>query len=791
MSESSDYLDGILGKKQDAPVSSSKDYLDNLVGNKAAPQTPQAEGGSWWDRHGRTVEQAALAAITLAGGAKLATKAIPALTKAGPIGEGLVQTGRNIRAVVAPSTVDEASGRAAAAIRAEHGTAARQTAQAEARLEPEWGKAGTLDDPGRLKFIDYIEGRSKGARIPDPKLQKLADTIRDLYDEVHVDMRSLNQSQKAGFVEDYYRHVWKRNPASDRAFSKEGLKGFTKERSIPTIAEGIKLGLTPKSTDPVQTTLQYIDNAKRFIATNKILAEGVRQKDVALRQLGTKAPFPSADKWVRLEGSLAKRGGHELYAKEGWARVYNNAIASGFTGPVGELIQGLRRTSNTLTALELGLSGFHVTTMANEAVINDVAKSLMDISKGRAREALMGLIKSPTAPVRLYQAGKKVEQAYLGHAAPTPQMRHITNLLERAGGRGKGMTHARDYEYTAMGDFFKSWERGALAAEKRQYLQNIKQHPISGTVGTAASLIGRTMQTISKLLFEKYIPRLKNGAFYENMAQWLETNPGSSVHEQEKAARVIWDSIDNRFGELVQDNVFWKQHVKQLAMISMRSYSWNMGTVREIGGGAKDLASGQFTPRAAYTIALPIVYGTMSAIYQIFKTGKKPQDIQDLIAPQTGGVDARTGQPERLMMPGYMKDVFAWTEDPLQTISNKASTFITTGSNIARGRDWKGDPIAEPTEPGAPLEQTVPKWLPEYFGFVGENISPISIREFSKGRMEGSNISPAEQFMGLRPAGMRFTDPERYQSMNKYRAQKDWRKKLKYDAKQKAYRGVE
>ena len=67
-------------------------------------------------------------------------------------------------------------------------------------------------------------------------------------------------------------------------------------------------------------------------------------------------------------------------------------------------------------------------------------------------------------------------------------------------------------------------------------------------------------------LFEKYIPLLKNGAFYENMSKWLMTNPNATREEQVNAARQVWDSVDNRFGELVQDNIFMNKVIKQAGL---------------------------------------------------------------------------------------------------------------------------------------------------------------------------------------------------------------------------------
>lgn len=766
---------------------------DFLAGGQPAGGTPTPEptGGddTWWQRHGRTVEGAAAAALALLGGPALVRGATSMLRSSGPVGEAMLQAGRNVRAVAAPSTIDESAGRAAASFRAETGTAARGTAIAQHQMEPQWAKIGNADDSARLGFIDYVENRSKGATIPDPELQGLADTTRKLYDDVHKELGTLTYTQKKGFIEDYYRHQWVQDNASNATFSRTGMSSFLKERTIPTISQGIKLGLAPKTTDPVQTTLEYITNARRFIATNKMIEQGLANGDVTLRQLGTKAPFPTTDKWIPLEGSLAQRGGHQLYAKEGWSRVYNNALSSGFTGPAGELVEGLRKTSNNITAAELGFSAYHLTTMVNEAIINDVANSIMNLSKGAIKSAITGLVKSPAAPIRLYRQGQKLEDVYLRTGKSSPELARIADLLERSGGRAVGRTHAKDYEYTAMGNFLKSYQRGALRAEASQYAKDIRGNPFTGVPRTVFSLIGRTMQTITTPLFEYYIPRIKNGAFADNMGQWLATHPGASRAEQEAAARVLWDSVDNRFGELVQDNIFWRRHMKQVAMIAMRSYSWNMGTIREIGGGVLDAASHQMSPRVAYVIALPIVYGTVAAAYQYLKTGQPPQDSDDLIAPRTGGEDPKSGLPERIIMPGYMKDVLGWSEDPVQTAAHKASAFLSTGVSALTGRDWKGDPIAPPDEdPNAPYEQTVPAWLKAYFGLAAENFSPITMRDFMQGSKIGTNLTAPERVLGMQPAGRRFTDPEGYEHSKRRRERLDWRKKQKYDIRQQNIR---
>ena len=761
-----------------------------MVGSQPMYGIAAEDEPSWWDKNGRMIEGAAAAGVAMLLGPKLVRGGVNLLKNTGVPGEAVIKGAKNVQAIMAPSTVDESAGKAAALARQETGLAARETEIAKAKLEPFWNKIGAADPTAQRQFINYIETRSGGGRLADPTTQPLADELKGVYQKVHDDMGQLNRSQKLGFVEDYYRHQWVRDDISDRVFSKEGNKSFTKQRSIPTIEQGMAMGLTPKTLDPVQTTLEYVTNARRFIASNKILQEGERNGDVIFRQLGAKAPFPTSDNWVPIEGALGRKGGGQLYAKEGWARVYNNWRSSGFTGAAGDVMQAMRRTSNTITGLELGLSGFHFTTMVNEAIINDVAKAIANASKGRFGTAAKDLIMSPTAPVRLARKGGELERVYLGKEQGTKEMREMADLLSKAGGRARGMTHAKDYEYTAMNSFWDAWRKGALSAEGKAMLSDMKAHPITGTVRQTASLVGRVMKDVMKPLFEVYIPKLKNGAFYDTMGQWLKTNPGATRAQKLDQARIIWDSIDNRFGESVNDNIFWKQHMKQIAMLSMRSYSWNVGTVREIGGGILDAASHKMTPRVAYTLALPIVYGTLGALYQKMKTGEYPVDTHDLVAPRTGGVDPASGLPERMIMPGYMKDVFGWYHDPVELAGHKLSTFATTMKELVTGKDWRGAPIAPAADdPSAPYEMTAPDWLKAYMQHVASKMVPISVRDLSRGEKVGSNLTMVERLLGMQPGGRKYVDPEGLEAYKRYREMKDWRKKEAYDERQESYYG--
>src|SRR5881392_104553 len=79
-------------------------------------------------------------------------------------------------------------------------------------------------------------------------------------------------------------------------------------------------------------------------------------------------------------------------------------------------------------------------------------------------------------------------------------------------------------------------------------------------------------------------------------------------------------------------NVFDQKTFKDLAMASVRSVGWNIGTISELGGGLADIAGegaklargerATLTRRASYVAMLPITVGMYGALYQYLRTGE-------------------------------------------------------------------------------------------------------------------------------------------------------------------------
>ena len=712
-----------------------------------------------------------------------------------------------IEKIFSPETVDANAKNAVSIIREASGKAARDTETTAAALEPAYKKVSAMPTQDRLDFLSYVEGRSgqyAGTQMRDPALQSLADTMRDAFEQRMRKLQAMPSKAQAQFIDDYYPHFWKDPQAATQAvqsggMSKQGSGASLKKRTVPTIADGIAMGLEPVTTNPLEATMRYVTSMDRFIAATDVLETAKNAGTVkyirpqVMGASGHPNSFKVPPGYAKLEGrGSTDAAGGQAYAPEGFARVYNNWISRGFHDvdeALGNAYEGARRASNSITGLELGLSGYHTLTMAQESMVNSVANAVGYARAGKPLAAARSLGEAPVAPVSYALKGKKIQDIYLGLSQGTQHMRDVTDLLTAAGGRAKAGHYSPDYEFSKTGSYWTAFKRGALKGQLIADRAEALGSPL-GAAKVGFRHLGRIMDTVAQPIFQAYIPKIKNGAFYENMSAWLKAHPNATREEQVGAARQVWDSIDNRFGELVQDNIFMNEVIKQVGTLSLRSWSWTVGSGRELGGAVRDVARAPFkrpagsgpndtrwTQKMDYAIALPVVYGTLSAIYQALKTGEAPKDIHDLMAPRTGGADPATGEPERLIMPGYMKDVFGFAEHPVDEMTNKVATGPKMVGQLAENQDWRGDPIFPP-------DPSVPEWLTAFWNYASQNVGPISARSLAKGRKEGSNISGLEQVLGVRAAPRYLTDPEGYEQMMKKIHEGKWKRKQSYDRKQ-------
>jgi hypothetical protein len=217
-------------------------------------------------------------------------------------------------------------------------------------------------------------------------------------------------------------------------------------------------------------------------------------------------------------------------------------------------------------------------------------------------------------------------------------------------------------------------------------------------------------------------------------------------------------------GEVVYDNLFMNKVFKDVNQVVWRSFGWNLGTFRGIGGGAVDMArfgkekiaqglgKGMpgVNPKVSYRMYYPMamLVGTMyfSSVLQYAMTGKSPDQFIDYFYPKTGLID-QNGRPERVYGKSYMQDTIAWFRHPVTTMSHKAAPWLSQAYELIwANQDYYGREIRHPDDPK--LEQT---W--QVAKYLGRSAEPFSIQNTVERARSGSGVGGAVMsFFGIIPA---------------------------------------
>lgn len=725
-----------------------------------------------------------------------------------------------VKAIFSPTTMSREAGRTEMAIRRATGEgdlAAEQAAQSVLKANK---AVANLPMDQQRSLVNYIENRSRGvAPPPDPELKKAADAVASVSDKYRKRAEYiLPEDARPNFIRDYYSHLWKEKPQQvedtlNTMRSRQGSSRSFKARTIPTIAEGIQAGLTPRIENPIENTMAYARNMSKFLATHDMQNE---LKDLGYMKFYAPGKAPAG--WKPVDGILtektgaymtpAKEGAEETFVPKGSntgeaipmtprgapmklhapadvTRVYNNFISKGFESGEGAPIwAGARMASNAMTGLKLGLSAYHLSTMANEGIVSEIARGLQAASRGRLLTGAKAIAGAPLAPVRTALRGKRMGDELLNVKTPDSLSTKVNDAFVRSGGRVRMDPF---YQSHGGGTFYQAIRKGTFGRELKDLANRVYQGPMLDKAKATIEAGAKAIQLAASPIFEMYVPAMKRGAFASNMEDWLKANPGATQEQIDRQAISLQDSIDNRFGEVVQDNLFWKRGMKQMAQILLLSPTWDLGTVREIGGGLKDAipslgkigSKEGISKRTAYVAALAGWVAVMNSAAQYLKTGKPPQG-RDFMAYRTGGTQQVGKQtvPERGMVPGYQKDVYAFGYDfPHHVIPeaiNKLNPALSTTIDLGQNKDYRGLPITKPE--GAPDMPGQPTLL----DFLMDQFMPISLGSFEQ-RKKGTNISVPEQALGVRQAPAYVASPEAVEQQQKYFDTKDWRARLKAD----------
>lgn len=420
--------------------------------------------------------------------------------------------------------------------------------------------------------------------------------------------------------------------------------------------------------------------------------------------------------------------GH-YYTQPDAARIIDNHLSPGLVGK-SYMYDLYRGAGNTLNQFQLGLSAFHLGFTSMDATISKFALGINKLSTGNFAGAIKEFGAAPFAPVTNIMQGRELLQAWYGKDKGE-LTNTIADMMASAGGRAK------------MDKFYATGAKESMQKALKE-----------GKILTGAMKVPfYIVEQVARPIMEYIVPRQKMGVFMDMMKMEMERNPNISHEQLRGIAQKAWDSVDNRMGQLVYDNLFWNRTVKDLGMASVRSLGWNLGTIREVGGGVKDVIGNvndvihgrgtKVSYRTAYVMALPIVTGLYGAIYQYLHTGQGPQELKDYFFPKNGAIDNK-GQEARISFPTYMKDLYHYRTNPVQTVVNKFSPVNNIVLEMLANKDFYGTEIRNMDDP-------IMQQVLDEAKFIGTQFLPFGFRNQKRDTRTslGSKIEP---FIGLTPA---------------------------------------
>lgn len=573
-----------------------------------------------------------------------------------------------------------------------------------------------FDKMSQADSVAFIDNIKTGNPQATPALQAIADMMRKVEDQYWAEAKQFKPS--LAYKDDHYRVLWKVIPGSAQAQAKGGFKGlyrkplqgtrgFAKESTLADMSEGLAKGGVPYSYNPMTMWRNSIMDMQKFITANRMWAEMKKMGYVKFVKAG--GQFPSD--YVRLNDAIAKKyfptdegmvQAGEYFVEPNTARILNNYLGTDWlrNSAVGG---SLLKLKNMSTALELSLSPFHASYVSIAAMANSMSVGLQKVLNqgiyGNPKAFLSGLsniVLSPTAPINYAKAGtdmiKMVSDENFLNSRPGqdfikafPQAKQLLEDLFTGGGK---LAIHQDYKINSLQAF-------------KEGIKN--KEPWAVTI----SALPAANEMIMKPLFEVYIPRLKIGAFlheYSNEIVQRSADLQSGKITRAQLARQTWTSIENRFGEMNFDNLFWDRTFKTAMQMAFRSVTWKVGALSNIVGFGpeqiaqwkRDLEEGRgptIHRNFSYLFGIGILLTLFSSL--IMKTYLKqwPSSLKDLVAPRYD----KDGN--RIMLNTHAKDWIHIAHSPGKFLQSSMSGIIGRFFDVVKNKDFWDTDIANPDDP--------------------------------------------------------------------------------------------
>lgn len=568
----------------------------------------------------------------------------------------------------------------------------------------------TMDRAGMIDFIDRMKtGRQQNTR----QLDTIATFLRRVDDALYTEWQA--HSPTAQYLENHYRVLWKIIPGSPQAKRRggagrsnmEGSRGFMKEHKLADMSEGIRLGGEPWTYNPIRMFVMHYSDVMKYVTAQRLWSDfkamGVRK---FVRGLGGPPPGYKrlddriAKVYFRADPGLVHAG--EWWVEENAARLLNNMLGVDHIRKhaAGRALLAIKNGS---TAAELSFSPFHLMFESSEAVSSLMAIGMREVNnlgirQGRPGQIAKGFKTMATAikaPASMAVMGGHARKAFENFSAfsQTPAGRNWLRTYPHAAqdvqmffeGGGK-LSIPDEYRMAAAKSVREYWKE---ASAKRPHLYG------SAIIRALPALNDKIMTP----LFEIFIPNLKVAFFLReyNLAKEEYVDrlaSGEMTHLQ--LARKIVDSLDNRFGELNFDNLFWNRTFKTTMQLIWRSVTWRLGNWRgnysavknlgvEVRRGMKERKWPLLDQDSAWLLSMYLWTALAGGVINYLSTGKLPHELKDIVTPYLGSI--------RVSFPSYARDQMHAYHDPWGYITSGLMGEIGRMIDVLENKDFYSNEI--------------------------------------------------------------------------------------------------
>lgn len=655
-----------------------------------------------------------------------------------------------------------------------------------------------LPNDDNVAFMDKIK---KGETQPTPELQEIADFYRTIDNEVYTQLRKYNN---VPYLENHFRILWDTIPGEPQPVGLvqniktsvlsrrplQGSKGMLKQHTLNTVSEGIDKGGIPVSYNP-QTLfeLSYIDAMKYITAQRmwEVLKDNGLRKFV---KLGDKAPEgfrPISDSIATVY--FPAKSGEGLVHNGKWmvednvARILENHLSRDYIRE-SELGKGIVDIKNLQTMAELGLSSFHAVFEGLESVGSQFGEGFREITnvgllQANPKALISGTTKiltAPAAPVTTARIGGSV-------------IKYLKNPDEfLASTRGHSFIKAFPDAKRMISDLFMGGGQIAINEGYRTGWRDSMQSAWKegNYLGSGLRSLPAGVEKLMSPLFETYIPRLKIGTFLKEYQLALqENNKALSTGEltRTELARKTWNFVEDRFGEMNFDNLWWNNTFKTANQVMFRSVTWKLGNLRASAGASpeqaigivKDIKQGsipKLSPKMAWLFGMSLTTAVLGSVISKASTGKYPwqwvqQDegnialniAKETIFPRT----SKDNPSQRVSTPTYWKDSFQLIHSPKNYIKSALSSTIGDLADIWNNEDFYGNWVYNPNDNIFKEGVDITK---HFFPM------PFSIQRYVEAKQKGESTGAAlEGFAGITKAPYYIREPQKaamYEKRDEY-----------------------